>query len=103
VATSRNIISKADIGVTCPTCSCEIPVAAANSLPREFSVLCPNCGGRKFYLLAQIHDRKPDAEIIQISARPQFGMKRVTDPDQTIGQPMPPKSWLSELGSWLVQ
>jgi uncharacterized Zn finger protein (UPF0148 family) len=103
VETSRKITAKAEVCVTCPTCSHEIPVVTANSLPREFSVLCANCGGRKFYQLAQIHDQKPDAEITGMPARVQFGMKRAINLDETAGQPMPPKSRLSEFASWLLQ
>lgn len=73
------------------------------SLPREFSVLCPNCGERKFYQVAQAHDRKPNAETTQISGRIQFGMKRATDRDLTAGTPMQPKSRLNEVVSWLLQ
>ena len=103
MATSRKIILKADVCVTCPACFCEISVLTANSLPREFSVMCPNCRGRKLYQLAQIHDQKPDAEIAQIPGRLEFGMKRAIDDDRTAGNLMPPKSRLSELASWLLQ
>ena len=103
MATSRKIILKADVCVTCPTCFCEISVLTANSLPREFSVLCPNCGGRKFYQLAQIHDQKPDAEMARTPERLQFGTKRAIDHDRTGGESMPPKSRLGEFASWLLQ
>ena len=103
MAASRKIIVKTDTCVSCPTCSCEIPVLNTIALPREFSVLCPNCGGRNFYQLAQTHDRKEDAEATQISARIQFGMKRATDGDLTAAKPMLPKSRLSQFGSWLLQ
>jgi hypothetical protein len=103
VAAPKKIIAKAEVCVTCPACSHEIPMVTANSLPREFSVLCENCGGRKFYQLAQIHDQKPDAEITGMPARIQFGMKRAIYLDETVGQPMPLKSRLSEFTSWLLQ
>jgi len=103
VAASRKIIVKTDTCVSCPTCSCEIPVLNTIGLPREFSVLCPNCGGRKFYQLAQTHDRREDAEATQISGRIQFGMKPATVGDLTAAKPMLPKSRLSQFGSWLLQ
>jgi len=77
-------------------------MANSKSLPREFSVLCPNCGGRKFYQATQVHDQKQAAETAPISARLQFGMRREIDDDQTV-ESMPPKSRLSELTSWLLQ
>ena len=103
MATSRKIILKTGVCVSCPTCACEIPVLTAQSLPREFSVLCPSCGGRKFYQVTQVHDEAQDAKKTQISARMQFGMRGTIDYDQTAGKSMPPKSRLSELASWLVQ
>jgi len=102
VASARKITVKSESGVTCPTCSFEIPVENTKGLPRNFSVLCPNCGGRKSYLLAQVHDHKQDAETAQMSSRPQFGMRGAIDDDLT-AESIPPKSRLSQLASWLLQ
>jgi hypothetical protein len=93
VATSRKIFH-ADSCVSCPTCSCEIPVLGAIRLPREFSVLCPNCGLRRVYQATELHDAKQDTEETHKSRRIQFGKKK----DKTSGGP---KSWLSESMSWL--
>jgi len=107
VATSRKVIVKTNACVSCPTCGYEIIVLTGQSLPREFSVLCPNCGGRKLYRLDQLHDRKLDAESKPIPARVRFGTKpamdRAIDPNQAVGSAMSPKSRLSELTSWLLQ
>jgi len=102
MATARKVILRAETCVSCPTCSYEIPLNTT-SLPREFSVLCPNCRGRKFYEAAQAHDRNREAEATQISGRAQFGMKRATDYDLPAEQSMQPKSRLSGLASWLLQ
>jgi len=103
MATFRKIIVKADTCVSCPTCSCEIPVLNTMSLAREFSVLCPNCGGRKSYQLAQVHDRQQATDATQISGRIPFGMKGATDSDLTAAASMQPKSRLNQFGSWLLQ
>ena len=104
MATSRKVILKAETCVSCPACSCEIPLLNTASLPREFSVLCPNCGSRKFYEFAQAHDRNREAETTRGSGRIQFGMKHAADCDLPAGQPMPPpKSRLNGLASWLLQ
>jgi len=57
-------------------CSHEIPMLNTIGLPREFSVLCPNCGARKFYQLAQIHDQKEAANKTRAPERIQFGTKK---------------------------
>jgi hypothetical protein len=103
VAISKKIIVKDNIFVSCPTCFYEIPVLKTMSLPREFSVLCPNCGGRKLYQLAQIHDRKQDTVATQNFGRAQFGMKSATVGDLTAAVPTQPKSLLNQFGSWLLQ
>jgi DNA-directed RNA polymerase subunit RPC12/RpoP len=103
VATSRRIILKAETCVSCPACSYEIPLLNTVSLPREFSVLCPNCGSRKLYEFAQAHDRNQEAEATQISGRAQFGMKQETDCDLPSENPVQPKSRLNEFASWLLQ
>jgi hypothetical protein len=100
---TRKIIVKPDTSVSCPTCSCEIPVLNTNGLPREFSVQCTNCGGRALYQLAQIHDQKPDAETTQSSRRIQFGMRRDIDRDRAAGKPVQEKSRQSGFVSWLLQ
>jgi predicted RNA-binding Zn-ribbon protein involved in translation (DUF1610 family) len=85
VATSRKV-SQIDTCVRCPTCSWEIPLVGTLRLPREYSVLCPNCGQRKVYQAAQAHDLKQDAEATKTSGRIiQFGTKKA----------MEPKSWLN--------
>ncbi len=103
MAISKKIIVKDNIFVSCPTCLYEIPVVSTMGLPREFSVLCPNCGGRKLYQLAQSHDRKQDTAATQNSGRAQFGMKYATVGDLTAVEPTPPKSLLNQFGSWLLQ
>lgn len=107
MATFRKInVAKADACVSCPACSCEIPVLNATSLPREFSVPCPNCRGRKSYRSVQIHDRKDSAEATRISEQIHFGTRPATDYDLTVAnstQSMQPKSRLSGFTSWLLQ
>jgi hypothetical protein len=100
---TRKIIVKPDTSVTCPACSWEIPVLNSNSLPREFSVQCTNCGGRALYQLAQIHDQKPDAETTQSSRRIQFGMRRDIDRDRMAGRLGQEKSQQNGFVSWLLQ
>jgi predicted RNA-binding Zn-ribbon protein involved in translation (DUF1610 family) len=43
-------------------CSREIALVGELRLPEEFSVLCPNCGRRKVYRSAAVHDQTQDAE-----------------------------------------
>jgi CxxC motif-containing protein len=74
VATSRKIL-KVDTCVSCPMCSCEIPLHSALRLPREFSVRCQNCGQRKIYGSAEVHDRKEDAKVTHIFREIQFGTR----------------------------
>ena len=78
--------------VSCPMCSCEISVLRGR-LPREFSVLCPNCGSRKEYLLGELHDAKRDVETIHARAV-QFGKMKM---------PIQSKSRLTKWSSWLLQ
>jgi hypothetical protein len=61
--------------VSCPACSCEIPVVGTQRLPREFSVLCPNCGQRNFYQQVETHDPKQDAGAARTPAKIEFGKK----------------------------
>ena len=76
MAVFRKIVNAGVSCVTCPTCSGEIPVQIALRLPREFSVKCPNCGWRREYQSAGLHDAKPGAE----SRRefPEFNLARRT-------------------------
>jgi predicted nucleic acid-binding Zn-ribbon protein len=73
------------------------------TLPREFSALCPNCGGRKFYLSAEIHDRKRTEETAPHSARIEFGASTAIDSDQMAENLEQPKSRLGEIASWLLK
>jgi DNA-directed RNA polymerase subunit RPC12/RpoP len=75
LAATRDLHRKASIYVKCPTCSCEIRVHNSRNLPREFSVACPNCQGRKLYQVAQVHEQELQAEIAQKFGTVQFGMK----------------------------
>jgi DNA-directed RNA polymerase subunit M/transcription elongation factor TFIIS len=61
--------------VNCPACAFEIPLADTKRLPREFSLLCPGCGQREVYYLAQIHEPEEDAEAIRAPRKIQFGKK----------------------------
>ena len=85
---------KTDTCVSCPACSCEIRLPSALRLPGQFSVLCPNCGQRKNYGSAEVHDRK-DAEATDTFRRIQFGGRKKIS--------IEPKSWLNECASWLLQ
>ena len=78
MAVFKKKIIKDHTCVTCPTCSREIIVPSAARLPREFSVLCLNCGWRKEYQLAQLHDATEAAETPCIVRRIQFGKKNVS-------------------------
>ena len=60
--------------VTCPACSCEIAVVGTLRLPREFSVLCPNCGHRNVHLADAAHDPRPGVETTR-PAHIKFGKK----------------------------
>jgi hypothetical protein len=84
---------KTDTCVSCPACSCEIRLPSALPLPGQFSVPCPNCGQRRNYESAQVHDRK-DAEATHTRRRIQFGRKKIY---------IQSKSWLNECASWLLQ
>ena len=84
--------------VSCPKCSFEIPVQGAGRLPREFSVLCPNCGWRKEHQPAELHGAKQDWEQIRESKRTQFGKKNETK-DIFVEPKAPPKGFVS----WLLQ
>ena len=84
--------------VSCPKCSFEIPVLGARRLPREFSVLCPNCGWRKEYQLAGLHDAKQDWEQNREIKRIEFGKK-----NEMKDVFIEPKAQRSGLVSWLLQ
>jgi hypothetical protein len=88
--------------VTCPKCSCEIPVLGAQRPPREFSVLCPNCGWRKEYLPGELHDARPDAEPAHEIGAIQFG-KKIKKIAGTNNIFVPPKGRLNKLVTWLLQ
>jgi DNA-directed RNA polymerase subunit RPC12/RpoP len=99
VATSRKM-SEADTCVNCAMCSREIPLHGAHRLRGEFSVSCPNCGQRKFYGSADVHDRKEARETNGASRAMHFGMKNVSiEPESRLE----PKSWLRGCASWLLQ
>jgi hypothetical protein len=87
--------------VSCPTCRCEIPVQSAQRLPREFSVKCPNCGWRKEYRSAELHDAKPEAESPREIPRNQFGKKNVKIENEDIF--IQPENRLNQLVSWFLQ
>jgi predicted RNA-binding Zn-ribbon protein involved in translation (DUF1610 family) len=93
VATSRKIV-KTGTSVSCPTCSYEIPLRSTPRLPREVSVLCPNCSRRNIHRAAAVHDQKQDAETTNISRTIQFGRKAKTS--------IQPKSRLYEWASRLL-
>jgi hypothetical protein len=61
--------------VGCPVCACEIPVDSAHRLPREFSVQCPNCGGRSVYQLSQLHEERTATAATRIVERISFGKR----------------------------
>lgn len=73
--------------VICPTCSFEIPLASGKRLPDEFSMLCPNCGQRKFYRSADLHALAPDIEAVHAVRRIPFSTGKK--------QASPTKSWLT--------
>jgi len=102
MASARKVIVKSESCVSCPTCSYEIPLFNTKNLPREFSVLCPSCGGRKLYEPVQIHSLKQEFETTQVTARQQFGMRQAIGDDETAG-PMPAKSRLGEITAWFLQ
>jgi len=89
--------------VTCPTCSGEIPVQSALRLPREFSIKCPNCGWRREYQSAGLHDAKPGAESRREFPRIQFGKKNVKKIAAAENIFVQPESRLHQLMSWLLQ
>ena len=67
---------QADTAVRCPTCSFEIAIQGRLRLPQEFSVLCPNCGRRRGYHLADLQDPQLDSTATHIFERVQFGKKK---------------------------
>ena len=89
--------------VSCPTCSCEIPVQAALRMPRAFSVLCPNCGRRREYQSAELHDAKQNAERIREFSKIQFGRKNVKKIEEEEDIFIQPKTRLNQIVSWLLQ
>ncbi len=101
MATNRKDI-RLDTYVSCPTCGCEIIMLNTMSLPREFSVRCPNCEGRKFYQADQIHDHRDGAENDQSSGKMQFGIRRTNERDQTPENLPQPKSRLRAMATWLL-
>ena len=84
--------------VSCPNCSFEIPVTGARRLPREFSVLCSNCGWRKEHQLAELHGSKQNWEQNGEFTRIQFGKKNKTK--DVFIEPKAPRKGLV---SWLLQ
>jgi hypothetical protein len=104
VAVFRKIVTP-DAGlscVSCPTCSCEIPVHSPLRMPREFSVKCPNCGWRREYQPTELHDARPEAEPPREFSRIQFGKKNVKkiEAENIFIQP---ETRLNQLVSWLLQ
>ena len=81
--------------VSCPRCSCEIPLAGTIRLPREFSVLCPNCGRRDVYQPAEAHDPKQGAAATRTAGSIQFSTGKK--------EPIRPKSWLNEWACSVLQ
>jgi hypothetical protein len=102
MAVFRKITQPDTSCVRCPTCSCEIPVLNARRLPREFSVMCPNCGWRKEHQSAELHDTKQDAESIHEFRNIRFG-KRNGKKNENKDIFIRPKTRLNELVSWLLQ
>jgi hypothetical protein len=88
--------------VSCPTCACEIPVQSVVRLPREFSVKCPNCGWRRDYQPAELHDAKPETEAPHEFPRIQFGKKNAKK-IETEDIFIQPESRMNQLVSWLLQ
>jgi len=104
VAVFRKII-KPDVSmscVSCSTCSCEIPVHSALRMPREFSVLCPNCEWRNEYQPADLHDARRDAKATREFPRIQFGRKNVKKIEKE-NIFIQPETRLNQLVSWLLQ
>jgi DNA-directed RNA polymerase subunit RPC12/RpoP len=75
VATSRKA-PKADSSVRCPICSFDIAILGGLRLPQEFSLLCPKCGWRRVYHLADLRDPQLDVTATHIFERIQFGKKK---------------------------
>jgi uncharacterized Zn finger protein (UPF0148 family) len=98
VATIRNE-PKIGAFVSCPACSCEIPLEGAPRLPAEFSVPCPSCGRRTVYQSADAHDSKKAAEATNTFGRARFPAKKKTNKQA----PTAPKSWLNDAATWLMQ
>jgi hypothetical protein len=104
VAVFRKTI-KPDVGmscVSCSTCACEIPVHSALRMPREFSVLCPNCEWRNEYQPADLHDARRDAKATREFPRIQFGRKNVKKIEKE-NIFIQPETRLNQLVSWLLQ
>jgi hypothetical protein len=72
-ARAQNRIDRAC--VSCPACAFEIPVVDTKRLPKEFSLLCPNCGQRGVYVSAEVHAPKVAADATRASRKIQFGKK----------------------------
>ena len=88
--------------VSCPACRCEIPVQSVQRLPREFSVKCPNCGWRKEYQSAELHDAKPEPDSPREFPRIQFGKKNLKKIEKE-NIFIQPETRLNQLVSWLLQ
>ena len=65
-------------------------------------MLCPNCGWRKEYQPAALHDAKLATEPTHEFRKIQFGQrnKEITEKKDIF---TPPKSQLNKLVSWLLQ
>jgi hypothetical protein len=71
-------------------------------MPREFSVKCPNCGGRREYQSGELHDAKPEAGLSREFQRIQFGRKNVKE-IETADIIIQPETRLNQFVSWLLQ
>jgi hypothetical protein len=102
VAVYRKAVNAGVSCVSCPTCSCEIPVQSGLRMPREFSVKCPNCGGRREYQSAELHDARPEAGLPREFQGIQFGRKNIKK-IETEDIFIQPETRLNQLVSWLLQ
>jgi hypothetical protein len=71
-------------------------------MPREFSVKCPNCGGRREYQSAELHDARPEAGLPREFQGIQFGRKNIKK-IETEDIFIQPETRLNQLVSWLLQ
>jgi hypothetical protein len=103
VTNARKAVAGADNCVSCPACSYDILIQNGKKPKGEFSVICPNCGARKFHQLAEIHGQKQEGEAARRPARVKFGMKTANDGDRKVDGPEQPRSRMREFSSWLLK